>query len=191
MQLIWLGLTLCFVTFLVGLLFLIGNPLPPSEPYPDDQNSLADVLQRHDQSLSSGESRPLRLSLVSERDLFAKHHRYRVFGQYMGARIGCDVQLMTVISYQTVLSDLKNGRVDAAFFGSMAALAIDRLAKVLLTMHEYEEGVRVLSEFGAVRFIPCAESEYRPVYGLIGQIGSDWSLTGIPGAAPRSAPFRK
>ncbi len=39
----------------------------------------------------------------------------------------------------------------------------ERLARVLLTMHDDGEGKKVLAEFGALRFIPTTEDDYLPV----------------------------
>ncbi|MBL1218515.1 MAG: phosphate/phosphite/phosphonate ABC transporter substrate-binding protein [Planctomycetes bacterium] len=333
MKLFWFGLIVCMVVFVASLLYLISKPLPEIESVSGTTNSLGNVLSRPDQAEDGDRTRPLRIGLVPERDVFAQHKRYQVLGDYLGERLGCRVQLRTSISYQAVLADLEDGSIDAAFLGSLvAALAIDRygakpiarpvlannvstyrgvlfvptdspitsvqglagrtvagvqattagclfplamirqagigigtgrepqfrwvgthddvllevlsgrveagaakdlrldallaaresddspirilavsdkmpnnallvsasmdsavsnrLFETLTTMSEFERGATVLSSFGAVRFIPCSESEYRPVYDFVGQIGTDWVLTGIPGPAPRRSAVR-
>jgi len=48
-----------------------------------------------------------------------------------------------------------------------------RLADALISMHEDPEGVSVLKAFGARRFIPTTEADYRPVLTYSASIGID------------------
>src|SRR6185369_3765981 len=43
---------------------------------------------------------------------------------------------------------------------------IDALKKALLQMHNDQEGKKVLNRFGAVRFIPTSDEDFKPLYDL-------------------------
>lgn len=61
----------------------------------------------------------------------------------------------------------------------------EQVASVLLRMDSTPEGRQVLSTYGAIRFVPTQLEEYRPVYGLIEQMGDAWDKLGIAGPAPK------
>lgn len=68
-----------------------------------------------------------------------------------------------------------------------AATAPDRVAalrQALMSMHEDDAGRRVLGQFGAVRFIPCAIKDYSALYDVVEQIGADWPNAQLPGTPP-------
>lgn len=50
---------------------------------------------------------------------------------------------------------------------------INALKKALLQMHSDPEGKKVLSRFGAVRFIPTSDEDFRPLYDLVKQLKID------------------
>ena len=50
---------------------------------------------------------------------------------------------------------------------------IDALKKALLQMHSDPEGKKVLSRFGAERFIPTSDEDFRPLYDLVRQLKID------------------
>ena len=71
---------------------------------------------------------PLRIGLVSERDIFAQRAHYRKLADYLADRLDRPVELVTLNSYQAIIGDFERARVDAAFLGSfVAVMSNDRL----------------------------------------------------------------
>src|SRR5581483_554509 len=100
-----------------GVLWLERQPRLAAEP--------AAAAAQPDAPAATGS---LRLGLVPERDIFAQRHRYRQLADYMAARLGQPVELVTLGSYQQILGDFAQRDVDAAFLGSLVTvLAVDRL----------------------------------------------------------------
>lgn len=60
-----------------------------------------------------------------------------------------------------------------------------QIAKILLVMADDPEGKKALEGFGAVRFIPCSQEQYRTIYCMVEHIGEAWSAVGIQGEPPR------
>jgi len=50
---------------------------------------------------------------------------------------------------------------------------IDALKKALLQMHNDPEGKKVLNRFGAVRFIPTSDEDFKPLYDLVRHLKID------------------
>jgi phosphonate transport system substrate-binding protein len=50
---------------------------------------------------------------------------------------------------------------------------VDALKKVLLHMHNDPEGRKVLARFGAVRFIPTTDEDFKPLYDLVRHLRID------------------
>jgi phosphonate transport system substrate-binding protein len=48
-----------------------------------------------------------------------------------------------------------------------------KLSNVLLSMHEDPEGRKTLEQLGALRFIKTSDSDYKPVYDFVKEIGLD------------------
>jgi len=61
-----------------------------------------------------------------------------------------------------------------------------RIREILLAMDGQEQGRQALQGFGAVRFIPCSQEQYRPIYCMAEHIGPAWSMIGIAGPPPRT-----
>lgn len=107
---------------LVGLLIVVaglyrlgGSAGPSSER--------ASLLEN-----SPGVPRGLRIALVPERDIFEQRRRYLDLGQYLSTRMGMPVEIVTLNTYEAILSAMAEGQVEAAFVGSLVgALAVDRL----------------------------------------------------------------
>jgi phosphonate transport system substrate-binding protein len=57
---------------------------------------------------------------------------------------------------------------------------IRRLRGVLLEMDQSEAGRAALSAFGAQRFVPCQDGEYRAVYEMVERLGPGWGRVGQP-----------
>ncbi|MEZ6190447.1 MAG: phosphate/phosphite/phosphonate ABC transporter substrate-binding protein [Phycisphaerales bacterium] len=76
----------------------------------------------------------LYLGLIPERDIFDQRRRYRALADYFSHELGRPVTLVTSNTYHGALKDMAEGRIDAAFMGSLVAtLAIDQLqARVLV-----------------------------------------------------------
>ncbi|MCG3180765.1 MAG: putative phosphite transport system-binding protein PtxB [Phycisphaerae bacterium] len=77
---------------------------------------------------------PLRIGVVPERNIYEQLNRYRQLTAYLQARLGQPVEAVTLNTYQAVLQDFQDGKLDAAFLGSLAAvLTLDRCkARVLV-----------------------------------------------------------
>jgi len=63
-----------------------------------------------------------------------------------------------------------------------------RIREILLTMDGEAQGRQALQGFGAVRFIPCMQEQYRLIYCMAEHIGPAWSVIGIDGPPPRTPP---
>lgn len=76
----------------------------------------------------------LYLGLIPERDIFDQRRRYRALADYLSDQLGRPVTLVTSNTYHGALKDMTEGRIDAAFMGSLVAtLAMDQLqARVLV-----------------------------------------------------------
>lgn len=75
----------------------------------------------------------LRLALVPERDIFEQRRRHQVLADYLSTSIDHPIRLVTLNTYDRVLSEMAERRIDAAFVGSMVAvLAHDRLGTRVL-----------------------------------------------------------
>jgi phosphonate transport system substrate-binding protein len=112
---------------LVGVLIYLGGQEPAAPPTPTTA-----VRPREE----------IRLGLIPERDIFALRQRYTGLADYLSAKLGKRVVLVTANSYDTVLRDLAEKQVDAAFLGSLVAmLTIDRTDAKLLLKTELPDGV--------------------------------------------------
>jgi phosphonate transport system substrate-binding protein len=61
-----------------------------------------------------------------------------------------------------------------------------RIREILLAMDGEAEGQKALQGFGAVKFIPCLQEQYRLIYCMAEHIGDAWSFVGIAGPPPRT-----
>lgn len=131
MKLLWIILTVVLVAVVVGLLAWLGH-MPP---------------ERGSESLvvpppAGPEKTALHIGLVPERDIFRLRKRYQVLTEYLGKRLGRPVDVVTVNTYQTVLQDFAERKIDAAFLGSLVAvLTVDRLDARVLVKPVDEAGV--------------------------------------------------
>jgi phosphonate transport system substrate-binding protein len=104
------------------------------------QRTQADAVQPTQSEPSAAKS-PLRLGLVPERDIFAQRRRYRALADYLSQRIDQPVELVTLGSYEQILTDFAEHRVDAAFLGSfVTVLAVDRLGAQVLVKPTTADG---------------------------------------------------
>lgn len=82
------------------------------------------------------------IGLVPERDIFRLRKRYQVLTEYLSKRLGRPVDVVTVNTYQAVLQDFAEQKIDAAFLGSLVAvLTVDRLGTRVLVKPVDEAGV--------------------------------------------------
>ena len=131
MKLLWIILTVVLVAVVVGLIAWLGH-MPP---------------ERGSESLvvpppAGPEKTALHIGLVPERDIFRLRKRYQVLTEYLGKRLGRPVDVVTVNTYQTVLQDFAERKIDAAFLGSLVAvLTVDRLGACVLVKPVDEAGV--------------------------------------------------
>jgi phosphonate transport system substrate-binding protein len=84
----------------------------------------------------------LRLGLIPERDIFQQSKRYRPLANYLSARLGRRVELVTMNTYEAVLQDFTEKKIEGAFLGSLVAtLAMDRLGAKVFVKPEYPGGI--------------------------------------------------
>jgi phosphonate transport system substrate-binding protein len=122
MRIAWIILTGALVVLALGVAVWLGR-LP----------SATDINEAGLPS-SAAQAPPLRIGLIPERDIFEQRRRYRALADYLAAKLGRPVELVSSNTYEGVLKDFAEARVDAAFLGSLVAtLAMDRHdAQVLL-----------------------------------------------------------
>jgi phosphonate transport system substrate-binding protein len=116
-KLIWVILTVVLVVLLVGLgVWLLW--MPPAE----DAGGRVAVPPP-----AAPGKEALRIGLVPERDIFQLRKRYLVLTGYLAGKLGRPVEVVTVNTYQAVMQDFAERKVDAAFLGSfVAVLTVDR-----------------------------------------------------------------
>jgi len=119
----------CFsfaMVLLSGLTLLVWLGMMPRTPAAGDASAIRAGPAMHGPLL--------RLGIVPERDIFRQRQRYRALAEYLSQRLSRQVELRTVRTYQDVIEDFREKKVEAAFLGSLVAvLAVDQLdAQVLL-----------------------------------------------------------
>ncbi len=62
------------------------------------------------------------------------------------------------------------------------------LSEILLKMDSTPRGQAALTEFGAVRFLPCGIEQYKAIYDMVDAVSSVWDKTGISGPRPKRPP---
>ena len=71
--------------------------------------------------------RVLRIGIIPERDIFRQRRRYKALAGYLSGRLDRPVKLVTARSYEAVLRDFGDKRIEGAFLGSfVAVLAMER-----------------------------------------------------------------
>lgn len=111
---------------------------------------------------------PIRIGIIPERDIFAMRKRNRALVDYLENQLGEPIELVTASSYQVVLEDFSQQRIEAAFLGSLiAVLCFDRQDAQVITKTESLDGV---SEYHGVIVVPesspirsVADLERRPM----------------------------
>jgi len=107
----------------------------------------------------------LHIGLVPERDIFQLRKRYLALTRYLDKRLGRPVDVVTVNTYQAVLQDFAEKKIDAAFLGSLVAvLTVDRLGAHVLVKPVDEAGV---STYRGVIFVR-QDSPIRKIEDLAG-----------------------
>lgn len=76
----------------------------------ENAESLRSKSQLHRQQMLIG--------LVPEQDIFKQVERYEPLARYLSTRIGADIKLTVVPSYEQIISGFMTQKMDAAFFGS-------------------------------------------------------------------------
>ncbi|UCD75166.1 MAG: phosphate/phosphite/phosphonate ABC transporter substrate-binding protein [Phycisphaerales bacterium] len=118
MRTIWISLTTLLVLLVLCLLFWLGR-LPGEGANPDQASAEQE-----------GTTKPtLRIGLIPERDIFEQRRRYKALADYLSEKLQREVALVTENTYEGILEDYAQQRVDAAFLGSLVStLAMDRYA---------------------------------------------------------------
>ncbi|MCC7147072.1 MAG: phosphate/phosphite/phosphonate ABC transporter substrate-binding protein [Phycisphaeraceae bacterium] len=165
------GLVLTVLLFLVlgALIFL------PCGLNVDEDSSLLSASQPAEPTLAgvlpgAGEDQEeaaiFRIALVPERDIFAQRRRFLALADYLSLKLNRKVTLVTLNTYQSIMKDMAEKRVDAAFLGSLVAvLAIDRLDAQVLVKPELPDGA---STYRGVIFVP-ENSPVRKIEDLAGR----------------------
>ena len=108
---------------------------------------------------------PIRIGLIPERDIFKQRTRYRALASYLSARMGRRVELVTLNTYDAVLTEFAEKRVDGAFLGSLVSvLAMDRLGAQAVARPELPDGT---STYHGVIFVR-ADSPITKLEGIRG-----------------------
>jgi phosphonate transport system substrate-binding protein len=125
-------LTVVLVMLLVGLILWLGR-MPPGH----EREGAVMVLPP-----AAPQNSPITIGLVPERDIFHLRKRYLALTGYLGRKLNRPVDVVTVNTYQAVLQDFAERKVDAAFLGSLVAvLTVDRLGAQVLVKPVDEAGV--------------------------------------------------
>ena len=142
MKLIWVILTVVLVVLLAGLGVWVLR-MPPGE----DAGGRVAVGPP-----AAPGKEALRIGLVPERDIFQLRKRYLVLTGYLAGKLGRPVEVVTVNTYQAVMQDFAERKVDAAFLGSfVAVLTVDRQNAQVLVKPVAEGGV---STYRGVLIVP-------------------------------------
>ena len=122
---VWIVLVVTFAGLLAaGLLWLGGPPRPPTRPAPE-----ADTRPRA--------GRPLVIGLIPERDPLALHRQYQQLADYLADAMDRPVELATMSTYEGILADFAEKKVDGAFLGSLVTvLVVDRQGARVLAKPE-------------------------------------------------------
>lgn len=83
----------------------------------------------------------IRIGLVPERDIFDQRRRYQILINYLSDQLQQPIKLVTVNTYQAILDDFAQRRVEAAFMGSfVAVLTVNRLGAQVLVKPQFADG---------------------------------------------------
>jgi phosphonate transport system substrate-binding protein len=102
----------------------------------------------------------LTIGIVPERDIFSQRRRYQALAEYLADELARPVEVVTAVSYAGMLDDLRDGRVDGAFVGSLAAVmakdrsdAVPCMHPMLTTGKDTYRGVIVVREGSDIRTV--------------------------------------
>jgi len=127
---VWIVLNTTLVVLLVGILVWLANGPTAAPPKTGDGTGPVE----HTGSV-------LRLGLTPERDIFVHSNRYRQLANYLSNRLNRPVKLVTLSTYEGILDDFAEKKIDGAFLGSLVAvLAMDRLDAKAIVKPERPDG---------------------------------------------------
>ncbi len=149
-------LSVTLVALMVAMLFWLGHN-PQGLTAMENRQAPIGPGAAHD-----GE---LHLGLIPERDIFDQRRRYRALADYLSNDLGRPVTLVTSNTYHGALNDMADGRIDAAFMGSLVAtLAMDQLRARVLVKPEDVDGA---TTYHGVIFV----RDDSPIHSLDGLAG--------------------
>lgn len=132
MKMVWAVLNVTLVGLVLCILFWLTRMPRPESGKP----SVAATMPTQ----PSGP--PLRIGLIPERDIFRQRKRYRALADYLSERLNRRVELATLNTYEAVLGEFAEKKIDGAFLGSLVAvLAMDRLGAHVVAKPELPGGV--------------------------------------------------
>lgn len=83
----------------------------------------------------------LRIGIIPEQDIFSQNKRYRPLADYIGDKLGVNVELVMLPGYGNVIDDFTAAGLDGAFFGSFTgAIALKMLQIVPVARPENKDG---------------------------------------------------
>ncbi len=142
MRIVWVVLIVTLVGLVLSILYWLSTIIPWS-------NSGKPIVTTTMPTQPSGP--PLRIGLIPERDIFKQRKRYRALRDYLSDRLDRPVELATLNSYEAVLHDFAEKKIDGAFLGSLVALlAMDRFGARVVAKPELPGGV---STYHGVLFV--------------------------------------
>jgi len=147
-KLLW---TVVLLAIVLGLLVILGHEpqTAPSTPATSQPTSAA-----------------IRIGLIPEQDIFALRKRHQILADYIASELGRPVELVTGNSYETVLKDFAEKKIEAALLGSLVTvLCVDRLDARVIAKTEMPGGV---STYHGVMCVP-KESPITSVEQLAGK----------------------
>lgn len=128
MKALWIFLIAMLAILIVGVLFWLGQAPGHDAGEPSANGGMP----------AGGPPGVLHVGLVPERDIFAQNKRYKALAGYLSQRLGQAVEIVTLNTYEAVLQEFAEKRLDAAFLGSLVAvLAMDRQGVHVLVKPEY------------------------------------------------------
>jgi phosphonate transport system substrate-binding protein len=83
----------------------------------------------------------LRIGIIPEQDIFSQKKRYQPLADYIGDKLGINVELVMMPRYGNIIENFTVLKLDGAFFGSFtAAIALKALQVVPIARPECKDG---------------------------------------------------
>jgi phosphonate transport system substrate-binding protein len=106
-------------------------------------SGLQGCSEQPDQTESSKPAavKTLRIGIIPEQDVFSQKARYQPLADYVGQKLGINVELVMLSRYGYIIDNFTASQLDGAFFGSFTgAMAIKKLQVIPLARPEGKDG---------------------------------------------------